>query len=138
MSKSVLAMIFEERDNIARLDYLLTIKDKSSDQIKEQNKLVEKYVISKEVTADSEAKELIDTFMQSAKDMSEYEVDFIIGLICGMTTRSIATRDYSEDKKELFIRENAKTILQLRKVALETIKKNRHNSTGHPRPVIEV
>lgn len=130
----MLAIIIEERSNIARLDYLITVKDKSSDQIKEQNELVEKYVVGKIITADHETKELIDTFMQSAKVMSEYDVDFIIGLICGMTTKSIFNKDYSDEKKELYVRENAKIILQIRKVALETIKKNRHNPKEQPIP----
>lgn len=137
MNEIIFSCIYEERKKLERLEALLKIKDKTLEQIQEQNELVEEKDRADEMLKAPEIKEMVDLIINEAKALSETEIDFVLGSLYGMLIQISLRKDYPEERKYMFIRMYCRTVLQLRRVVIREMHKNRIRTIDPPLPIKE-
>lgn len=134
MELSIFQYLQEERRKIFRLQTLLAKKDKSSEEIKEQNVLVDEKCKAEEMMDDPEYKVLMKDIGESLAYFSIEDVDFMMGSIYGSTIHKISDKYSDEEYKDKRIRFTTRFYLQGRDVIIKQIKEYRKSTAGVAQP----
>lgn len=128
----VLQNLHEQKLKAYRLQQLLDNKDKSAEEIKELNELVEEISWAKEMRDDPEYTEMIRDFT-SGYFYSE-DVDFVIGTLYGISAQGILKKEMDDEKKKKMLKACANMWFDIRNEAIKELNKKMHSAMEQPKP----
>lgn len=131
--KEILTNLFDAKIKTFRLRQLLEIKEKSPEEISEQNMLVEEMDFANEMSRQNEYSEMISEFTSGYSTCED--IDFVIGTIYGMHASIILKKYIDEEKKKKMLKLSAKMWFDMREAMIKQLAKNTRFSTDQPKQV---
>lgn len=134
MDLSIFQYLQEERRKIFRLETLLSNKNKSPEEIQEQNELVDEKCKGEEIMDNPDYKGLMKDVGQALAYLYIGDVDFIVGVICGQLTHKITDKYPEGEEREKRIRYSVRLCLWGRNAIIKEIEEYRKSTAGTPQP----
>lgn len=128
----ILSNLYSAKLKAYRLQQLLSNKEKTSEEVLEQNALVDELEWARDMKKEPEYIGLIEEFVKACS-CSE-DIDFITGTFYGISAQGIFKKEIDDERKEKMLKLCAQMWLDLRNETIKQLEKNQRSSMEQPKP----